>query len=88
MYDFLVGLNRDLDEVRGCVLSQVPFPIIDEAFAKVRREENRRKVMLSEGLPSASPIDRKLGLDDQKQLATKKEQQQFKNIMPRRMNVV
>ncbi|RVW87329.1 hypothetical protein CK203_037190 [Vitis vinifera] len=43
--------------------------------------------MLSEGLPSASPIDRKLGLDDQKQLATKKEQQQFKNIMPRRMNV-
>ena len=88
MYDFLVGLNRDLDEVRGCVLSQVPFPTIDEAFVEVRREKNHRKVMLSEGLPSASPTDRKLGLHDQKQLATKKEQQQFKNITPRRTNVV
>ena len=57
MYDFLVGLNRDLDEVRGCVLSRVPFPLIDEAFAKVRREENRRKVMLSKRLPSAPPTN-------------------------------
>ena len=58
VYDFLVGLNQDLDEVRGRVLSRDPFPTIDEAFAEVHREENHRKVMLSkERLPSAPPIE-------------------------------
>ena len=57
VYDFLVGLNRDRDEVWGRVLSRVPFPTIDEAFAEVRREVNHQKFMLSEGLSSAPLIE-------------------------------
>ena len=57
VYDFLVGLNQDLDEVRGRVLSRDPFPTIDEAFAEVRREVNHQKFILSEGLSSAPLIE-------------------------------
>ncbi|KAJ9561371.1 hypothetical protein OSB04_006531 [Centaurea solstitialis] len=55
LYDFLAGLNRDLDEVRGRVLGRTPLPSIGEAFAEVRREENRRRVMLGEQ-KEAKPI--------------------------------
>lgn len=43
---FLLGLNKDLDEVRGRVMGIKPFPTIREAFAEVRREESRKKLML------------------------------------------
>ena len=43
VYDFLGGLNLDLDEIRGRVLSRVPFPTIDEAFAEVHKEETAGK---------------------------------------------
>ncbi|KAJ1396328.1 hypothetical protein SESBI_32635 [Sesbania bispinosa] len=42
----LVGVNRNLDEVRGRILGTKPLPSIREAFAEVRREESRRKIML------------------------------------------
>ncbi|KAI9154591.1 hypothetical protein LWI28_028499 [Acer negundo] len=54
VYDFLAGLNRNLDEVRGRVVARDPFPSTDEAFAKVRREEGRRKVMLTDDQPFSS----------------------------------
>ncbi|KAK2967234.1 hypothetical protein RJ640_002061 [Escallonia rubra] len=38
--------GRELDEVRGRVLGRRPLPSIDEAFAEVRREASRRRVML------------------------------------------
>lgn len=41
-----MGLNKNLDEVRGRILGTKSLPSIREAFAEVRREENRRKVML------------------------------------------
>ncbi|KAK2993447.1 hypothetical protein RJ640_005141 [Escallonia rubra] len=37
---------RELDEVRGRILGRRPLPSIDEAFAEVRREASRRRVML------------------------------------------
>ncbi|KAK3018953.1 hypothetical protein RJ639_003595 [Escallonia herrerae] len=46
LYEFLTGLNRELDEVRGRILGRRPLPSIDEAFAEVRREASRRRVML------------------------------------------
>ena len=55
IYKLLLGLNRDLDEVRGRILSQKPISLIREAFSEVWREENRKKVMIgshSAGLPS------------------------------------
>ncbi|KAG8373786.1 hypothetical protein BUALT_Bualt11G0061300 [Buddleja alternifolia] len=35
VYRFLLGLNRDLDEVRGRILSTKPLPGVREAFSKV-----------------------------------------------------
>ena len=48
MFEFLTGLNKELDDVRGRVLSRSLFPSIDDAFIEVRREKARRKVMLGE----------------------------------------
>ncbi|GAV63736.1 hypothetical protein CFOL_v3_07254 [Cephalotus follicularis] len=48
LYELLAGLNRELDEVHGRVLGHRPVPSIDDAFADVRREAGRRRVMLSE----------------------------------------
>ena len=52
VYDFLAGLHPSLDDVRGRILSAKPLPSIDEIFAEVRREEQRRRIMLG---PSHSP---------------------------------
>ena len=48
VYNFLASLNSSLDEVRGRILGMKPLPIIDEVFAKVRREEHRKQIMLSQ----------------------------------------
>ncbi|XP_073152996.1 uncharacterized protein [Henckelia pumila] len=53
-FDFLAGLNRELDDVRGRVVAREPFPSPEDAFAEVRREDMRRKVMLPTSLPAAS----------------------------------
>ena len=45
-FDFLHGLNSDLDEVRGILLGIKPFPSLKEVFAEVRREESRKRVIL------------------------------------------
>ncbi|CAN1828204.1 hypothetical protein LINPERHAP1_LOCUS32158 [Linum perenne] len=54
VFKFLAGLNDDLDEVRGRIIAQKPLPRLAEAFAEVRREETRRKLML--GKKSTLPI--------------------------------
>ncbi|TXG73529.1 hypothetical protein EZV62_002108 [Acer yangbiense] len=43
IYDFITGLNWNLDEICGQVVARDPFPLIEEAFAEVHREEGRRK---------------------------------------------
>ncbi|KAK8370741.1 hypothetical protein V6Z12_A01G197800 [Gossypium hirsutum] len=48
LYEFLAGLNRELDEVRGRILGRSPLPTIGEAFAEVRREEKHRLVMMED----------------------------------------
>ena len=50
IYKFLLGLNKNLDEVRGRILGTKPLPSIREAFSEVRREESRKKIML--GVPN------------------------------------
>jgi len=47
VFDFLHGLNPNLDEVKGRLWGSKPFPSIKEAFAEIKREESRKKVMLS-----------------------------------------
>ncbi|CAL5365181.1 unnamed protein product [Camellia sinensis] len=48
VFEFLAGLNRELDDVQGRILSRLPLPSTREVFAEVRREEARCKVMLKE----------------------------------------
>ncbi|CAN1756856.1 hypothetical protein LINPERHAP1_LOCUS6298 [Linum perenne] len=49
IFKFLVGLNTELDEVRGRIIGRDPLPPIGEVFNEVRREESRRRVMLGGG---------------------------------------
>jgi len=46
IFDFLQGLNADLDEVRGWLLGAKPLPSLREVFVEVRSEESRKRVML------------------------------------------
>ncbi|RVW83044.1 hypothetical protein CK203_042497 [Vitis vinifera] len=45
LFKFFLGLNRELDDVRGRIMDIKPLPSLREAFSKVRREESRKKVM-------------------------------------------
>ncbi|XP_073023240.1 uncharacterized protein [Primulina eburnea] len=45
-FKFLLGLNKDLDEVRGRIMGGKPLMNLREAFAEVRREESRKRVMM------------------------------------------
>uniref|UniRef100_A0A2N9IIQ2 Protein kinase domain-containing protein n=1 Tax=Fagus sylvatica TaxID=28930 RepID=A0A2N9IIQ2_FAGSY len=47
LYDFLVGLDPSLDQVRSQVLAQDPLPSVRNAFAFVRREELRQATMMA-----------------------------------------
>ncbi|GAV73213.1 UBN2_3 domain-containing protein, partial [Cephalotus follicularis] len=47
VYLFLDGLDDRLDNVRADVLQMQPFPTVEQAYARVRREELRQAVMLS-----------------------------------------
>ena len=47
---FLLGLNKDLDDVRGRIMGIKPLPTIREAFAEVSREESRKKLMMTDNL--------------------------------------
>ena len=47
VYDFLVGLNPEYDQVRVKILGQKTIPGINEVVATVRSEESRRGLMLA-----------------------------------------
>nr|GMD96260.1 uncharacterized protein At1g01500 [Ipomoea batatas] len=47
-FRFLLGLNKDLDQVRGRIMSIRPFPSIRKVFSEVRREESRQKLMMAD----------------------------------------
>lgn len=51
VFEFLAGLNKELDEVRGRVLGKETLPSIHEVYSEVRREESRRKVMMGDPNP-------------------------------------
>ena len=44
-FKFLLGLNKNLDEVRGRITGIKPLPNLKKAFSKVRRRRSRKKVM-------------------------------------------
>lgn len=57
VFKFLMGLNSNLDEVRGRILATKPLPSLRAAFSDVRQEESRRKVMQGPSLSASNPID-------------------------------
>lgn len=55
VFDFLAGLNKELDEVLDRILDRKPLPSTREDFAEVRMEESRRQVMLGPETHEPSP---------------------------------
>jgi len=47
VYTFLDGLDDQLNKTRSDVLQLKPFPIVEQAYAHVRREEIRQTIMTS-----------------------------------------
>lgn len=60
-FNFLLGLNENLDEVRGRAMGTKPLPNLGETFIKVRREESKKKLMM--GTQDLAPVGR-ISLDD------------------------
>ncbi|XP_028805360.1 uncharacterized protein LOC114760266 [Neltuma alba] len=54
LFEFLAGINSELDAVRGRLLSRVPLPTVREAFAEVRREDSRRRIMMPNPVAASS----------------------------------
>ena len=55
VFTFLAGLNKELDEVHGCILWKDPLPSVQAVFSEVCREESRRQVMMETlTLPNAA----------------------------------
>ncbi|KAL5808179.1 hypothetical protein ACOSQ3_028870 [Xanthoceras sorbifolium] len=54
IFKFLLGLNPNLDEVRGRILVTKPLPKIREVFSEVRREESIKKVMMGSHVKTES----------------------------------
>lgn len=48
LFEILAGPTIELDDVRGRILSLDPLPSVREAFATVRREDSRRRIMLKD----------------------------------------
>ena len=46
VFKFLLGLNKNLDEIRGRIMGVKPLPSLREAFSEVRREESRKNLMI------------------------------------------
>lgn len=46
--EFLAGLNRDFDNLRGRIIGRKPQPTVREVFIEVHREDNRRRVRMRE----------------------------------------
>ena len=55
-FKFLMGLNEDLDDVRGRVIETKPLISLREVFSEVPREKSRKKVMMG-GQHSSSTLE-------------------------------
>ncbi|XP_058181030.1 uncharacterized protein LOC131299488 [Rhododendron vialii] len=56
VYEFLAGLDLELDPIRVQVLGRVPFPSLGEAYSIVQQEESRRGAMLHPPISDRSAL--------------------------------
>ncbi|GAA0174816.1 hypothetical protein LIER_41792 [Lithospermum erythrorhizon] len=65
VYEFLTGLNNCFDDTRASIIWTKSFPTTEEAFSEIRREESRRRIMLTnltnQGTESSAIIANNLG---------------------------
>ncbi|XP_057529817.1 uncharacterized protein LOC130808356 [Amaranthus tricolor] len=62
LYQFLTGINDNLDKERREILNSEPLPMVETAYASIRREITRRKIMNSVSSPGTRPSEIGLGL--------------------------
>ena len=55
LFEFLAGLDKTYDEIRGRILGHQPLPSVPEAFSILRNEESRRNTMLKRDTPQNLP---------------------------------
>ncbi|RVW77722.1 Retrovirus-related Pol polyprotein from transposon RE1 [Vitis vinifera] len=75
VYDFLVGLNPEFDQVRIYILGKQEVPCFNEVVALIRGEESRRSVMLE---PQT--------LDGSALVAKTEDSKQGKNDLPKHLD--
>ena len=56
VFDFLVGLKLEFDEVRGRLLGKEPIPCLSDVFSYVNTEEGRRSIMIGTISQEASAL--------------------------------
>lgn len=88
VYDFLVKLNRNLDEVRDQVSSRIPFPNTEKAFIEVWQEECQPRVMLPNDGPPSQTTPNGSTLLSKNIPPTGQAKKRTKDSMQRRKNVV
>ena len=54
LYQFLVGINENLDKEKRDILNQDPLPSVEAAYAQSRREIIRRNIMSGTSTPSTT----------------------------------
>lgn len=57
MFELLAGLNRSFEEVRSRILGKSPLPSVREAFAILRGEDSRKKIMLKDDHVAHLPLE-------------------------------
>ena len=57
LYQFLTGINDNLDNERRDILNNEPLPMVETAYATIRREVARRRIMNNVSSPGTSPSE-------------------------------
>ena len=62
LYQFLTGINDNLDKERRDILNSEPLPMVETAYASIRREITRRNIMNGVSSPGTRPSEIGSGL--------------------------
>ena len=62
LYQFLIGINENLDKERRDLLHMDPLPTVDVAYATIRWEISRRRIMIGVSSPGLDPSEIGSGL--------------------------
>jgi transposase InsO family protein len=81
IFQFLAGLNEELDEVRGRIIGRSTLPSLGEMFSEVRREETRRSVMMGKAKSDPYPPETNALIADTAALKSSSNQRNTSNVV-------